>query len=168
VQISPNRLQAGQGSGLGLWITKSIIEMHGGKVWMYSDGVGRGATFFLELPLVAAVVDGEVSQHEADLEKGDTTPSLDYADVPTGLKICEVSSTEFVSTKEEKSHCHILVVDDAPSNRKVLCRILERKGYVCSVAIDGLDCLEKLESPDTPTVHCIAMDFQMPNVSYVK
>jgi two-component system phosphate regulon sensor histidine kinase PhoR len=39
-----------KGSGLGLAIVKSIVERHGGKVWLESR-VGKGSTFFLELPL---------------------------------------------------------------------------------------------------------------------
>ncbi len=41
---------AGQGSGLGLDITKKIIEKHNGKIWFDSLG-GKGTTFFIELPL---------------------------------------------------------------------------------------------------------------------
>lgn len=40
------------GSGLGLFIVKKIIEGHGGKVWAESKGKGRGATFFVNLPVV--------------------------------------------------------------------------------------------------------------------
>lgn len=39
------------GLGLGLAITKSIIDAHGGRVWAVSLGQDRGATFTLELPL---------------------------------------------------------------------------------------------------------------------
>lgn len=39
-------------SGLGLYISKKYIEMMGGKIWAESDGKGRGATFFIELPAI--------------------------------------------------------------------------------------------------------------------
>jgi signal transduction histidine kinase len=38
-----------KGSGLGLAIVKSIVERHGGRVWMESR-LGKGSTFFVELP----------------------------------------------------------------------------------------------------------------------
>lgn len=37
------------GSGLGLYIVKKIVEGHNGKVWVESPGEGKGATFFIEL-----------------------------------------------------------------------------------------------------------------------
>jgi signal transduction histidine kinase len=38
-----------KGSGLGLAIVKSIVERHGGRVWVDSR-LGKGSTFYLELP----------------------------------------------------------------------------------------------------------------------
>jgi two-component system, OmpR family, sensor histidine kinase SenX3 len=39
-----------KGTGLGLYIVKSIAKAHGGRVFAHSEGEGRGATFTLELP----------------------------------------------------------------------------------------------------------------------
>jgi signal transduction histidine kinase len=71
VQFDAAALQRGKGSGLGLWISKSmfflffvfvlkvnpiffnseIIEVHGGIIGAFSKGVGSGTDFYFDLPL---------------------------------------------------------------------------------------------------------------------
>jgi signal transduction histidine kinase len=40
------------GVGMGLYICKVIVEAHNGRVWVESEGSGRGSTFYIQLPLV--------------------------------------------------------------------------------------------------------------------
>lgn len=41
-----------KGTGLGLYIVRSVAKRHGGRAWAESEGVGHGSTFVLQLPLV--------------------------------------------------------------------------------------------------------------------
>ncbi len=42
-----------KGTGLGLFIVRSVVARHGGKVFAESDGPGHGSTFIVNLPVVA-------------------------------------------------------------------------------------------------------------------
>ena len=48
VESSANRRF--QGTGLGLSLTKSLVDLHGGKIWAESKGEGKGTSFIFRIP----------------------------------------------------------------------------------------------------------------------
>ncbi len=90
------------GLGLGLSITRHIVEMHGGSVAASSPGEGRGATFTIELPLHAVVTaEGELVSRDAKLRTA-AVPRL------AGVRV--------------------LLVEDEIDNRKVIAAALKHCG----------------------------------------
>jgi signal transduction histidine kinase len=45
--------KSSQGTGLGLYISKSIVEAHGGRIWAENNKEKMGATFIFTLPIVS-------------------------------------------------------------------------------------------------------------------
>ena len=59
VQFNPELLQNGGGSGLGMCISKGIMDMHGGSISVHSAGEGQGSVFTLRLPMVRSIASNE-------------------------------------------------------------------------------------------------------------
>lgn len=57
-QVDTSTTRKVGGTGLGLPISRRLIEMHGGRLWAESTGIeGEGSTFFVELPLEARITE---------------------------------------------------------------------------------------------------------------
>ena len=52
-RLDPNLTRGVGGTGLGLYISRELLERMGGRIWVESSGSG-GSTFFAELPIAAA------------------------------------------------------------------------------------------------------------------
>jgi signal transduction histidine kinase len=57
-QVDTSTTRKVGGTGLGLPISRKLIDMHGGRLWAESTGIdGEGSTFFVELPLEARITE---------------------------------------------------------------------------------------------------------------
>jgi signal transduction histidine kinase len=50
-QVENSSSRQFQGTGLGLSLAKSLVELHGGEIWAESDGEGLGSMFRFSLPV---------------------------------------------------------------------------------------------------------------------
>ena len=176
VQFHANQLQGGQGSGLGLWVSKGFMELHSGTLVARSKGIGFGSEFEMMLPVFhPSSFDPNTSQiwesdhQDHDIESHvvpfESNKSTEYADQSQQLqkkaKLNQVAPSSF--GLESIGVHSILVVDDATSNRKVLCRLLTNAGYVCGQAEHGQQCVEMMQASATGSQYdLILMDFEMP------
>ncbi|HEX8309803.1 MAG TPA: PAS domain-containing protein [Chthoniobacteraceae bacterium] len=91
------------GLGLGLSITKAIVEMHVGQISVHSAGGGKGTTFRVELPTIATRRDSDQSTplfpHRSGVRQADATP------------------------------LRLLIVEDHEATLSVLTRLLVRAGH---------------------------------------
>jgi len=151
VQFNAAQLQNGGGSGIGLWISKKIMDLHGGRIGVKSEP-GKGSMFFIELDVTTRHRStGECDVHEFGSHCcQDSCGSLDDG------AHCSVDS----------ENCRVLIVDDSPMNRKMLTHIIEPKVGPISHAENGVEAVEKVrESMENGLPYdLIFMDSNMPEL----
>jgi signal transduction histidine kinase/CheY-like chemotaxis protein len=122
------------GLGLGLAIVRHLVELHGGTVSVESDGLGRGARFHIRLPAPIGRADYmEVRRFHQNAGGGEKTNTLE--------------------------DIRILVVDDEPETRELLCTVVENAGAEVRGAASAHDAVTVLRawSPDV-----LLSDIEMP------
>lgn len=162
IQVKADKLQNGQGSGLGLWIAANIVRLHQGRIGVLSEGEGRGSTFIIDIPIVDEIVDitqeSSLSKHSASsLSSGTSTDEDNHAKRPKIDRLTKSITNLVINTR-------VLIVDDVHSNRKMVRRILGNKFGEIDDAENGLQALEKykLAVDVGRPYHVIMMDFMMP------
>jgi PAS domain S-box-containing protein len=100
------------GLGIGLSLVRTLVEMHGGRVSMQSDGRGRGSTFEVRIPLTRAPIDQKASN----------------APLPP---------LQFIAGQRR-----VLVVEDNEDIRESSCKLLSLTGFDVKGVSTGCEALE--------------------------
>jgi signal transduction histidine kinase/ActR/RegA family two-component response regulator len=154
VQFNSNQLQGGGGSGLGLFISKGIVQQHGGSVWATSGGLGHGTSFHVKLSLHRPIESlSKAWNQDRPLTDSETISSPSIISTPN-------IPSRIEAVAKRKSY-RLLVADDSMSNRKLLCRLLQREGHVCVQAEHGQAAVDLYQQAKSP-FDCILLDYEMP------
>lgn len=129
------------GSGLGLSISKQILEHHNGQIWAESE-LGKGSSFIFEIPIARLGVSEDHHIQSLDLE----------------------SLLEHLGDKQSdlQKIAKILIVDDDPSIVELLVQNLESNGYRTVTASNGL---EAIQATKVEQIDLIILDIMMPIIN---
>jgi signal transduction histidine kinase len=194
VQFSPEKLQAGGGSGLGLWITQEILNLHDGSISVSSEGEGKGSSFTIEMPMsrclkdslragvgptISQAPDDSTRDRKTDSERHDGIDSDSILSATTEIirnlpRYTHPERNEGNSNPlygEHGSSFEILIVDDSRLCRKMLLKCLRADGHTCFEAEDGLEAIAMVKERISHAnggvgrpYDAVLMDFIMPNM----
>jgi CheY-like chemotaxis protein len=127
------------GLGLGLAISKQLVELHGGSIRARSEGAGKGATFTVTLPLAAVASKKEVETDATAARASGPPASLDERITLKGVRV--------------------MMVDDEADARNLVQRLLEDYGARVVTAASAAEALEHLK---TSRFDVLVSDIGMP------
>jgi CheY-like chemotaxis protein/nitrogen-specific signal transduction histidine kinase len=127
------------GLGLGMAITRHIVELHGGTIRAESPGEGLGATFVVRLPVMIL----HTPEPEANAERG-TSPD----------------ETQPRQAAAKLDGIHVLVVDDERDALELLTTVLTQSGAVVTAASGAAEALERLQAAEPDL---LVSDIEMAN-----
>ena len=151
-----NSLNTGAGTGIGLALTKGIVELHHGTIRVESEP-GKGSSFIITLKL------GNQHFTEEQIVREDVESTIQQ---PTDVFVPSVEVLPDTEWKEEESNKRIedakmLIVEDNESIKQMLVSIFETF-YQVTTASDGEEALEKVRE-EMPSI--ILSDVVMPRMS---
>jgi PAS domain S-box-containing protein len=106
-QADSTSARSNKGLGLGLAISRHLVELHGGAIEVTSPGVGQGATFTVKLPLLEGAEEIEQTEEKVSVEEESTT-SL------TGLRVLivdnDADARQWISTVLRECGAEVIAV----------------------------------------------------------
>ncbi|NQZ05800.1 MAG: response regulator [Algicola sp.] len=155
-QIEGDAQREQSGTGLGLSVSKQLVELHGGTITVESE-LGKGSTFSFNLPI-------SEEKPQTNTFANQTIARLH------SFEHDELADSE-VTNEPETVHTgpatgkqyRILLVDDEPVNRQVLNNHLSMQNYELIEAPGGLEALKAIDE-DGP-FDLILLDVMMPQIS---
>ena len=128
-----------QGTGLGMAITKNIVDMMGGTISV-SSVEGEGSEFIVEIPCTICTSAG-------------------------GSETVSEPQTEEETTQAYFSGKRILLVEDNEMNQMIAVAILGKAGFDIDIANDGVEAVEKMNEKPAGYYDIVLMDVQMPRMN---
>lgn len=138
------------GTGLGLAVTKQLVELHGGKISVKSQ-LEKGSQFTFTLPVSLGKIENKLPV--------DAIKPL----VITALAEVSIATNSLQLTTKNKQHIKILIVDDDPINLQVLINNLSLQNYAVTQASNGEEALAIIEQGLKPDI--ILLDVMMPKMT---
>ena len=165
-QASPRTHVQYGGSGLGLFISRELVELQGGEIGV-SSKAGEGSTFAFYVKARKSTAPTEIIEQLPAAGMRKSSLGKQPAISPLIRTHPQVSPPETLKTKEALK---ILIVEDNLVNQRVLQKQLRNLGCVVHVANHGGECLDRLRESTFWTGHeyhgldlsVILMDLEMP------
>lgn len=144
------------GAGLGLAVTKQLVQLHGGEIRVESEP-GKGSRFTFTLPLSQELkVKGSQGLRIA------TSKVLKVQDLELPTPKSNLQPTDFQPSTSNGGF-HILIVDDEPVNLQVLVNHLSLQNYTLAQASNGMEALALIQNGFKPDL--ILLDVMMPRMT---